>query len=284
MRNYQNTCYFNAVLQSLLALDKLRARMLGPNAPTGKLGQELQKLFKKTNNTNGAGGVLMPEKLFLDICARNSDFRPGVMEDSNNMLASLIDGLKNEEGTIVELLFRSEFAKHISSKECEHTSVTTGCEYLDLSLTVPPKRLASIEDCLDFHATGEIEDWHCMDCSAAVTAACGNATLNQEDSTDYDGQPEQSENETYENEEFSHPADKQTRKPNQNSGKLHVLDRNSNQMEESHKKQQEGEKIYRAAKVQYRITKAAPILTVQLKRFNYVHSDRPDKLDEHVIF
>ncbi|KAF6986744.1 hypothetical protein CFC21_004464 [Triticum aestivum] len=282
MQNGGNSCYFNAVLQSLLALDKLRARMLGPDALTGDLGQELQKLFIITANTNGTGSVLMPEKLFSYMCKRNSDFRTGMMEDSNNMLGSLIDGLKNEERTMVESLFRSEVVKHVYSKKCEHTSVTTGCEYLDLSLAIPPKRPASIEDCLDFYATGEIEDWHCMDCSAA--AASGNSSFNQEDTTNYDGQPEQQENKTYEKGESSHQADKQTRIPNQNSGKLPMLDGNSSQMEESHKKQREEEKIYRAATVEYRISKAAPILTIQLKRFSYVISDSPDKLEEHVIF
>lgn len=280
MWNGGNTCYFNAVLQSLLALDKLRKRILRLEAPTGKLGQELQNLFKKTTNTNGTGGVLMPEKLFLDICARNSNFRPGVMEDSNNMLGCLIDDLKNEEGTMVESLFHSEVVKHVSSKECEHTSVTT--ENLNLSLAIPSNKPASIEDCLDLYATGEIEDWHCMDCSAA--AASGNASLNQEDTADYDGQPEQSENKTYEKGESSHQADKQTRTPNQNNGKLPMLDGNSNQMEESQKKQKEEEKIYRAATVQYLITKAAPILTIQLKRFDYSHTDKADKLEEHVSF
>ncbi|XP_048552126.1 uncharacterized protein LOC125531981 [Triticum urartu] len=282
MWNGGNTCYFNAVLQSLLAVDKLRARMLGHDALTGDLGQELQKLFRMTTNTSGAEGVLMPDKFFSYMCKMKSDFKLGVMEDSNNMLGSLLDGLNNEEHTMVESLFYSEVAKHVSSKECEHTSVTSGGEYLDLSLAIPPKRPASIEDCLDFYATGEIEDWHCMHCSAA--AASGNASLNQEDTSDYDGQPEQSENKTYEKGESSHQTDKQTRTPNQNNGKLPMLDSNSNQMEESHRKQKEEEKIYRAATVQYRITKAAPILTIQLKRFDYSHTDKADKLEEHVSF
>ncbi|XP_020177040.1 uncharacterized protein [Aegilops tauschii subsp. strangulata] len=282
MWNGGNTCYFNAVLQSLLALDKLRARMLGHDALTGDLGEELQKLFRMTTNTSGAEGVLMPDKFFSYMCKMKSDFKLGVMEDSNNMLGSLLDGLNNEEHTMVESLFYSEVAKHVSSKECEHTSVTSGGEYLDLSLAIPPKRPASIEDCLDFYATGEIKDWHCMHCSAA--AASRNASLNQEDTSDYDGQPEQSENKTYEKGESSHQTDKQTRTPNQNNGKLPMLDSNSNQMEESHREQKEEEKIYRAATVQYRITKAAPILTIQLKRFDYSHTDKADKLEEHVSF
>jgi hypothetical protein len=215
MKNGGNTCYFNAVLQSLLALDKLRAMMLGPNALTGHIGQELQKLFIMTSDTNGAGGVLMPERLFLHMCSRMSDFRPGVIEDSNNMLGSLLAGLENEEPTMVQSLFRGHIVKHVSSNECEHTSVST--ENLDLSLAIPLRKPASVEDCLDLYATGVIEAWHCTNCSAA-----GNASLNQEDTTVTNGQPEQSDNKIYGKDESSLPAERKTRTRNQNNGKLRV--------------------------------------------------------------
>lgn len=279
MKNGGNTCYFNAVLQSLLALDNLRARMLGPDALPGNLGQELQKLFMMTSDTNGARSVLMPDKLFLHMCSMYSGFRSGEMEDSNHMLGSLLDGLNSEDPTMIESLFRGECVKHVSSNECEHTSVTT--EHLDLSLAIPPKKPASIEDCLDLYATGVITTWHCADCSAAA----GNASLTQKDTTVNDGQPEQSENKINVEEEYSHPADGQTRRRiYQNSGKLPVLDGNSNQMEQSHYKQKEEQKIYRAATVQCRISKAAPVLTIQLKRFNYSRNDKAYKLEEHVSF
>ncbi|XP_037428865.1 uncharacterized protein LOC119294721 isoform X1 [Triticum dicoccoides] len=282
MQNGGNTCYFNAVLQSLLALDKLRARMLGPDAPTGKLGQELQKLFIMTTNTNGTRGVLNPEKLFLHMCLMNSDFRPGVMEDSNNMLGSLLDGLNNEEPTIVESLFHCQADKHVSSKECEHTSVTT--EDLNLSLAIPTKKPASVDDCLDLYAAGVIVDWHCMDCSAA--SAARNTSLNQEDTTVNNGQPEQPDNKTYGKEECSHLADsdRQVRATDQNNGKLKVHDDYANQMEQCHNNLKKEDRIYRDATVQYRISKAAPLLTIQLKRFDYSHADRPDKLEDRVSF
>ncbi|VAH23751.1 unnamed protein product [Triticum turgidum subsp. durum] len=284
MRNGGNTCYFNAVLQSLLALDKLRARMLGSDALKGNLGQELQKLFIMTTNTNDANGMLKPEKLFLHMCLRNSDFKSGVMEDSNNMLGSLLDGLNNEEPTMVESLFRGQIVKLVSSKECDHTSVTT--ENLDLSLAIPSKKTTSLEDCLDLYATGVIEDWHCIGCSAAGAGGRdgGNGSLKQDDTTTSDGQPEQSENKPYGKEESSHIADREARITNQNNGKLPVFNGNANQIEQSHRKHKDEEKICRVAIVQYRISKAAPLLTIQLKRFDYSHPDRPDKLEEHVRF
>ena len=106
-----------------------------------------------TTNTNGARGVLMAENLFFHICSRNPDFRPGVMEDSNNLLGSSLDGLNNEDPTMIESLFRSQVVKHVSSKECEHTSVTTE-DLRHLSLAIPSKKSASIKDCLDLYATG----------------------------------------------------------------------------------------------------------------------------------
>jgi hypothetical protein len=58
---------------------------------------------------------------------------------------------------------------------------------------------------------------------------------------------------------------------------------NADLMEESHNKWKDEEKIYIAATVQYHISKAAPILTIQLKRFDKSHP-RLDKLEERVSF
>lgn len=82
----------------------------------------------------------MPDKLFLHMCTRKSNFRLGVMEYSKNMLGSLLDGMNNDEPTMVESLFHGQVVKYISSKECGHTSVIF--EDLDLSLTIPPKKHA----------------------------------------------------------------------------------------------------------------------------------------------
>lgn len=278
IQNLGNTCYFNAVLQSLLALDKLRIKMLEQDPPAGPLHFELKKLFKETSGANDAGGTLVPENLFSIMCSRNSDFKHGVMEDSNNVLSSLIDCLSKEQPTMVESLFRGQVAKHVSSKECEHTSVTT--QVLDLSLAIPSKKHVSIEDCLDLYATGEVDDWDCTACCAAA----GNASSNQKGTTVDDEQTEQLDSGTHQKEQSSHPAEKQTSTPNQDKEKLPMLDGDAHQMEQSHNKHKEEENIYRAATVQFRIRKAPPLLTIQLKRFDYVHPDRSDKLEEHVSF
>jgi hypothetical protein len=65
-------------------------------------------------------------------------------------------------------------------------------------------------------------------------------------------------------------ADRQITTTNKNNGKIAVLDDNADKMEQSHNKHKDEEKIY--------ISKATPIVTIQLNRFDYCHPDKPDKL------
>jgi hypothetical protein len=65
-------------------------------------------------------------------------------------------------------------------------------------------------------------------------------------------------------------ADRQITTTNKNNGKIAVLDDNADKMEQSHNKHKDEEKIY--------ISKARPIVTIQVKRFDYCHPDKPDKL------
>ncbi|KQJ88109.1 hypothetical protein BRADI_4g15430v3 [Brachypodium distachyon] len=276
MQNLGNTCYFNA-LQGLLALGELRIKMLEQNPPEGSLLWEFKKLLEEsTGGANGAGGTLMIENLFSVMSSTYPDFKVGVTEDSNHLLGSFLDGLNMEEPTMVKSLFRGEVAKYVYSKECVHTSVTP--EVLDLSLAIPSKEHVSVEDCLDLYASGEVDDWYCTKCSAAAR----NASSNQKDTTVDEDHTQQSDSAAHQNEQSSHPDQQQTSTPNQDRGKLPMLNGDVHQMEQSHDKHKEEEKKYRAAKVNIRIMKAPTLLTIQLKRFDYVRHGRPEKLDEHV--
>ncbi|RLM86521.1 ubiquitin carboxyl-terminal hydrolase 2-like [Panicum miliaceum] len=95
--NLGNTCFFNAVLQNLLALDRLRRKMLGPDVPTGALAMSLKKLFAETSASNHAGGALSPKNLFSSICSKYPQFRGYQMQDSHELLRCFLDGLRTEE-------------------------------------------------------------------------------------------------------------------------------------------------------------------------------------------
>ncbi|RLN35457.1 ubiquitin carboxyl-terminal hydrolase 2-like [Panicum miliaceum] len=152
--NLGNTCFFNAVLQNLLALDRLRRKMLGPDVPTGALAMSLKKLFAETSASNHAGGALSPKNLFSSICSKYPQFRGYQMQDSHELLRCFLDGLRTEETearklveeasdagvpTIVDSIFGGQLSSTVSSTECSHSSVKHD-QFLDLSLPVPSRR------------------------------------------------------------------------------------------------------------------------------------------------
>lgn len=152
--NLGNTCFFNAVLQNLLALDSLRRKMLGPDVPTGALAMSLKKLFAETSASNHAGGALSPKNLFSSICSKYPQFRGYQMQDSHELLRCFLDGLRTEETearklaeeasdagvpTIVDSIFGGLLSSTVSSTECSHSSVKHD-QFLDLSLPVPSRR------------------------------------------------------------------------------------------------------------------------------------------------
>ncbi|CAD6256151.1 unnamed protein product [Miscanthus lutarioriparius] len=247
-------------MQSLLALGNMRVSMLEPDALPlkGSLGQELKNLFMETTYGNNDASIpLVPENLFNIMCSRNSKFQRGVTEDSNIMLISLLDGLNDEEPGMVESLFYGQVGKNLRCKACGHATYKDG-EKLDLSLAIPSKKPVSVEDCLDFNARENIRGWRCTDCFSAA----GNASTNQ---------TEQSDSGTHLKAQPSYPPDeKQISAPDNNE--------DEHQVEQTQKVEK---------KICSQITKAPPVLIIQLKRFNYdprAPHDKTQKLGEPVIF
>ncbi|CAM0144457.1 unnamed protein product [Urochloa decumbens] len=142
--NIANTCYMNAILQCLLALDKLRARLLEPDTK-GPYALALKELFEETS---AAGGLLKPHKFFKCVCTHNRDFIGGLMHDSHELLSSLLKGLNEEMETpnlerqitvptFIDSIFGFELSQTLYCK-CGSKSVTHPF-FHDLQLALPSK-------------------------------------------------------------------------------------------------------------------------------------------------
>uniref|UniRef100_A0A0A9ABW1 USP domain-containing protein n=1 Tax=Arundo donax TaxID=35708 RepID=A0A0A9ABW1_ARUDO len=136
----------NAMVQCLLVLDKLRARMLGPDAPKGLAAMTLGELFVETSS---AGGMLDPDKLLTYVRSHDQTYEGG-MHDSYQLLGSLRDALNEDEEkyknlngqngapTVINSIFGFELSETRTCKCCLSNSVSHPFFY-DLSLALPSK-------------------------------------------------------------------------------------------------------------------------------------------------
>ncbi|KAI3683379.1 hypothetical protein L1987_83882 [Smallanthus sonchifolius] len=157
--NLGNTCFFNSVLQNLLAMDKLRDYFMKLEGPVGPLTSSLKKLFVETGPSTGARNVINPRSFFGCVCAKAPQFKGFQQHDSHELLRCLLDGLCTEEShvqkrsqdgksspkhapTFVDKIFGGQISSTVSCLECGHASVVfEPC--LDLSLPLPTKNSQS---------------------------------------------------------------------------------------------------------------------------------------------
>ncbi|CAL4999883.1 unnamed protein product [Urochloa decumbens] len=157
MWNRGSTCYVNAAVQCLLVLDRLRERMLAPDALLGHLGLALMEIFLETSLADDVGSVLNPDRLLRSIRLHADKFEPYKMHDSHELLNSLRDALHSEENeietpnrqrgapTVIDSIFRGELSYTRSCIHCGSSQVPHDQVY-GLSLSLPSKEHPSRSD------------------------------------------------------------------------------------------------------------------------------------------
>lgn len=157
--NLGNTCFFNSVLQNLLAMNKLRTHYSELSEIVGPLTVSLKMLFLETISEGGSRNLVNPRSLFGCIIAKSPQFRGYQQQDSHELLRCLLDGLSIEElsarkgysssddqtelsnsvPTFVDAVFGGRLSSTVSCFECGHSS-TVYEPFLDLSLPLPTKK------------------------------------------------------------------------------------------------------------------------------------------------
>ncbi|XWS13422.1 hypothetical protein CRYUN_Cryun36dG0036000 [Craigia yunnanensis] len=160
--NLGNTCFFNSVMQNLLALDRLRDYFLNLDASMGQLTISLKKLYAETKPEMGLKNAINPKPFFGCICTKAPQFRGYQQHDSHELLRCLLDGLYTEELalkkhinaskndivtvnqdlTFVDAVFGGQVSSTLCCEECGHSS-TVYEPFLDLSLSIPTKKTPS---------------------------------------------------------------------------------------------------------------------------------------------
>lgn len=154
--NLGNTCFFNSVMQNLLALDTVRDHFYKLDSSFGPLTAALKKLISETNPDSGLRNVINPRSFFGCVCAKAPQFRGYQQQDSHELLRCLLDALSTEElsarkqnkssqgdgnsdPTFVDAIFGGQLSSTVTCLECGYSSLVYE-PYLDLSLPVPTKK------------------------------------------------------------------------------------------------------------------------------------------------
>ncbi|CAN1856036.1 Ubiquitin carboxyl-terminal hydrolase 2 [Linum perenne] len=157
--NLGNTCFFNSVMQNLLAMNSLRSYFFSEDSSFGPLSIALRKLYDETRQETGMRNVINPRSFFGCLCSKAPQFRGYQQHDSHELLRCLLDAWSTEElarrkqnsaseqsavsvpnlPTFVDAAFGGRISSTVCCMECAHSS-TVYEPFLDLSLPVPTKK------------------------------------------------------------------------------------------------------------------------------------------------
>ncbi|PHT39240.1 Ubiquitin carboxyl-terminal hydrolase 2 [Capsicum baccatum] len=156
--NLGNTCFFNSIIQNLLALNRLRDYFLELDECDGPFAAAFRKLFAETCIGDASRNAINPKSFFGSLCAKAPQFRGYQQHDSHELLHCLLDGLSTEEltarkklktsqddgksPTYVDAIFGGRLSSTVTCLECGHSSLVYE-PFLDLSLPVPTKKTPS---------------------------------------------------------------------------------------------------------------------------------------------
>ncbi|KAF9606756.1 hypothetical protein IFM89_028132 [Coptis chinensis] len=158
LANLGNTCFFNSVMQNILAMDLVRDYFMKLDQSVGPLTMALKKLFIETSCEASRNGI-SPRNLFGCICSKAPMFKGYQQQDSHELLRCLLDGLCTEElnlrktldssksagtscspgSTFVDAIFGGQLSSTVTCTVCRYSSVTYD-PFLDLSLPIPKKK------------------------------------------------------------------------------------------------------------------------------------------------
>ncbi|XP_006366844.1 ubiquitin carboxyl-terminal hydrolase 2 [Solanum tuberosum] len=158
LHNLGNTCFFNSIIQNLLAVNRLRGYFLELDECDGPLAAAFKKLFTETSIGDASRSAINPKSFFGSLCAKAPQFRGYQQHDSHELLHCLLDGLGTEEltarkklkssqdhgksPTYVDAIFGGRLSSTVTCLECGHSSLVYE-PFLDLSLPVPTKKTPS---------------------------------------------------------------------------------------------------------------------------------------------
>lgn len=156
--NLGNTCFFNSIMQNLLAMRTLRDYFFKLDDSFGSLTVALKKLFIETKTEAGLKNAINPRSFFGCVCSKAPQFRGYQQHDSHELLRYLLDVLSTEElgtkkenysskgdgissnpSTFVDAVFGGQISSTVCCVECGHSSAVYE-PFLDLSLPVPTKK------------------------------------------------------------------------------------------------------------------------------------------------